>query len=71
MWESEFFPDLFPLAIPDHGGGRDVSPGVQRTLLDLMDEDVVRWEEVLDSEKEDRDDVGGDDDDDSSSESEE
>jgi hypothetical protein len=40
MWESDAFPDLFPLAIPDHGGGRDISPGVQRTLLDLMEEDV-------------------------------
>jgi hypothetical protein len=60
MWESEAFPDLYPLAIPDHGGGRDVSPGVQRTLLDLMDEDVLRWEEVL-QERED-DDNGEDED---------
>jgi hypothetical protein len=51
MWESDVFPDLFPLAIPDHGGGRDISPGVQRTLLDLMDEDVVRWEEALNNEQ--------------------
>ena len=54
MWESDAFPDLFPLAIPDHGGGRDISPGVQRTLLDLMEEDVLRWEQLLDREQEDQ-----------------
>lgn len=54
MWESDVFPDLFPLAIPDHGGGRDISPGVQRTLLDLMEEDVLRWEQLLDHEPEDQ-----------------
>jgi hypothetical protein len=53
MWESDAFPDLFPLAIPDHGGGRDISPGVQRTLLDLMDEDVLRWEEALNNQQND------------------
>lgn len=47
MWESEHFDDLFPLAIPDHGGGRDISPGVQKQLLNLLEEDVLRWEEKL------------------------
>ncbi|MGX9431413.1 MULTISPECIES: hypothetical protein [Bradyrhizobium] len=50
MWESDQFPDLFPLAIPDHGG-KDISPGVQRQLLNLLEEDVLRWEEVLESEE--------------------
>jgi hypothetical protein len=49
MWESIPFPDLFPLAIPKHGG-KDISPGVQRQLLNLLEEDVLRWEEKLDLE---------------------
>jgi hypothetical protein len=55
MWESEVFPDLFPLAIPYHGG-KDISPGVQRTILNQMDEDVLRWEEVLDASEHNDDD---------------
>jgi hypothetical protein len=50
MWESEPFGDLFTLAIPNHGG-RDISPGVQRQLLNLLEEDVLRWEEVLDDDE--------------------
>jgi hypothetical protein len=49
MWESQEFPDLFPLAIPDHGG-KDISPGTQRTILNLLEDDVLRWEEQLDEE---------------------
>lgn len=48
MWESDPFPDLFPLAIPDHGG-RDISPGVQRQLLNLMEEDLARWTDWLEA----------------------
>ena len=50
MWESESFDDLFPLAIPDHGG-RDISPGVQKQLLNLLEEDVLRWEEIIEAEE--------------------
>jgi hypothetical protein len=50
MWESEVFPDLFPLAIPNHGG-RDISPGVQKQLLNLLEEDVLRWEEKIEDEE--------------------
>jgi len=50
MWESESFRDLYPLAIPDHGG-KDISPGVQRQLLNLLEEDVLRWEELLEAEE--------------------
>jgi hypothetical protein len=64
MWESEQFGDLFPLAIPDHGG-RDISPGVQRQLLNLLEEDVLRWEELIEAEEQneeaDEDDGPGED----------
>jgi hypothetical protein len=50
MWESESFGDLYPLAIPNHGG-KDISPGVQRQLLNLLEEDVLRWEEVIEAEE--------------------
>jgi hypothetical protein len=50
MWESESFGDLYALAIPNHGG-KDISPGVQRQLLNLLEEDVLRWEEVIEAEE--------------------
>jgi hypothetical protein len=50
MWESESFGDLYALAIPNHGG-KDISPGVQRQLLDLLEEDVLRWEEVIEAQE--------------------
>jgi hypothetical protein len=50
MWESEAFPDLYPLAIPMHGG-KDISPGVQRQLLNLMEEDILRWEGTLEAQE--------------------
>jgi hypothetical protein len=56
MWESQPFPDLFPLAIPDHGGGRDVSPGVKRSILNLLEADVARWDEQLANEHSDNED---------------
>lgn len=57
MWESESFADLFPLAIPNHGG-KDISPGVQRQLLNLLEEDVMRWEEVIEAEEQNEEDCG-------------
>lgn len=50
MWESEVFGDLYPLAIPDHGG-KDISPGVQKQLLNLLEEDILRWEEMVEEEQ--------------------
>lgn len=44
MWESEEFPHLPPLSIPDHGGGRDLSPGVRKGVLDQLEEDIIEWD---------------------------
>jgi hypothetical protein len=63
MWESESFGDLFALAIPNHGG-KDISPGVQRQLLNLLEGDVLRWEEVLEDEEQDEEADGSGDEDD-------
>jgi hypothetical protein len=61
MWESESFGDLYPLAIPNHGG-KDISPGVQRQLLNLLEEDVLRWEEVIEAEEQNEADESGEED---------
>lgn len=51
MWENTEFGDLFVLSIPRHGG-RDLSPGVQRSILDQLEDDVLAWEEWLGDDEE-------------------
>jgi len=46
MWESAEFPELRALSIPDHGG-RDLTPGVKGDVLNLLEEDLIAWEEKL------------------------
>lgn len=51
-WVSDEFDDLYPLSIPDHGGGRDLSPGVKKVVLNNLEWDVMAWEErIAQSEK--------------------
>jgi hypothetical protein len=52
VWESQAFNDLFPLAIPRHGG-RDLAPGTQRSILDQLEDDVAAWDQVLEDEIDD------------------
>jgi hypothetical protein len=51
MWENTEFGDLFVLSIPRHGG-RDLSLGVQRSILDQLEDDVFAWEEWLGDDEE-------------------
>jgi hypothetical protein len=61
MWDSEL-PDLYPLAIPHHGG-RDIAPGTQRSILDQLEEDILAWEERIDDDENDeRDSSSGEED---------
>jgi hypothetical protein len=46
MWMSEHF-KLPALAIPHHGGGRDLSTGTCRSILTQLEDDVIEWERVL------------------------
>ena len=48
MWESGDF-NLWPLAIPRHGG-RDLSVGTKNSVLDQLEEDIFAWEEKLSEE---------------------
>lgn len=62
MWENQYFPDLFVLAIPDHGS-RDLSTGVKHSNLNQLEEDIRHWEEwLLENEPEEEDDEDADED---------
>jgi hypothetical protein len=37
---------VYPLSIP-HLGGRDLAPGTKNSILDVLEEDVLAWEEKL------------------------
>jgi len=52
MWENIEFDQLYALSIPRHGG-RDLSPGTQRSILDQLDDDVLAWEELLGDDEDD------------------
>ena len=56
-WESSEFNELFPLAIPHHGG-KDLAPGTRRNILDQLEEDVFAWEKRLDQDEDDESDDG-------------
>ena len=47
MWISERF-DLPPLSIPHHGG-KDLSVGTRNGILNLLEDDLLAWEEHLGS----------------------
>ena len=49
-WESIEFPSLNSITIPDHGS-KDLSTGVQRQLLDYLEDDLLAFEERLDEEE--------------------
>jgi hypothetical protein len=53
IWESQEL-DVFPLAIPHHGG-KDLATGTKNSVLDQLEDDVLAWEQKLDDE----DDEGG------------
>jgi hypothetical protein len=44
MYESEPFPHLRPLSIPNHKG-RDMAPGTRNSILNQLEEDADAWEE--------------------------
>jgi hypothetical protein len=53
MWENTEFGELFVLSIPRHGG-RDLSQGVQKSILDQLEDDVLAWEERLGDDEDDK-----------------
>jgi hypothetical protein len=52
MWENVEFDELFPLSIPRHGG-RDLSVGTKRSILDQLEDDVLAWEVRLGVDEDD------------------
>jgi hypothetical protein len=46
VWESLEFQNLRPLSIPDHGG-RDLTPGVSRSILNQLEDDLISWDERI------------------------
>jgi hypothetical protein len=58
MWDNVYFPELPVLSIPHHGGGRDLSPRVQRSVLDQLEDDLLAWENQLDDEQKDTEENG-------------
>jgi hypothetical protein len=52
VWESQVFAQLYPLAIPKHGG-RDLAPGTKNNILDQLESDVFAWECKIDDEVQD------------------
>jgi len=49
-WISERFPDLRPLSIPHHGS-RDLNRFTAGSIIDQLELDLERWEEVMASEE--------------------
>ena len=46
VWVNQDLAGVYPLAIPHHGG-RDLSPGVQRNVLDILEGDIAALEEQI------------------------
>ena len=44
-WINRQFPNLRPLSIPHHS--RDLNKITARSILDQLEEDIEKWEEVL------------------------
>jgi hypothetical protein len=51
-WISKEFDDLFPLAIPHHGG-RDLTIGTKNSILSQLELDIAEWERRLDEKDRD------------------
>ena len=43
--------ELRPLSIPDHGGGRDLSPRVRKSVLNELENDIDAWDQKLTEEE--------------------
>ena len=50
-WESDAFPNLRPLSIPDHGG-KDLSIGTKNSILNQLEDDLICWEELVTRQEE-------------------
>jgi hypothetical protein len=50
MWISTALPSSRPLAIPDHPG--TLKRYTAGSILDQLDDDIVRWEEMLSGKQE-------------------
>ena len=50
-WESADFPHLRPITIPRHGS-KDVSPFVQKTVLNQLELDIFAWIEFCNEDQE-------------------
>lgn len=46
-WVSPF--PLYPLSIPDHGGGKDLANGTKNSILNQLEDDILAWDERLSS----------------------
>lgn len=46
MYESEAFPHLRPLSIPNHKG-RDLPSGTKNSILNQLEDDLDAWDEAL------------------------
>jgi hypothetical protein len=46
MYESDAFPHLRPLSIPNHKG-RDMPSGTKNSILTQLEDDLDAWEEAL------------------------
>jgi hypothetical protein len=44
-WVHDELP-VYPLSIPHHGG-RDLAPGTRNSILNVLEGDVIAWEERL------------------------
>jgi hypothetical protein len=51
MWESQDFPKLYVLSIPDHGS-KDLPVGTRNSILDQLEDDILAWEELIQAEEE-------------------
>lgn len=46
IWKS-YFPNHTPVPIPRHGGDKEVSPIVKKTVLNHLEIDAGAWEELI------------------------
>jgi hypothetical protein len=49
-FESEAFPNLRPLAIPNHKG-RDMPRGTKNSILTQLEDDIDAWDETVASQE--------------------
>lgn len=51
-WVNPNFPDLHPVSIPHHGG-KDIPQGTKNSILDQLEDDLLAWDEEIESSDED------------------